>query len=181
MGAGWSIGNGEKVRFRWDCWAVKTRPLIDFAIAPVSEDVLYEKVADFVSLDNQWKWLLFSHLLSNHIILKIASIQPPNPTRGQDQIYWSASSKVVFTVKSTYHYLAGSQYEGKDSSWLLAWRWKGLQAVRTFLWTVMHDRLKTRLELKRRHFDSDGICDRCGFDLEGTLHVLRVCPVAKRI
>lgn len=45
----------------------------------------------------------------------------------------------------------------------------------------MHDRLKTKLELRRRHLDSDGICDRCGLDLESPLHVLRDCPVAKRI
>lgn len=32
MGAGWSIDNGEKARFWWDCWATKTRPLIDYAI-----------------------------------------------------------------------------------------------------------------------------------------------------
>lgn len=44
----------------------------------------------------------------------------------------------------------------------------------------MHDRLKTKLELRRRHLDSDGICDRCGLELESTLHVLRDCPVAKR-
>lgn len=135
-------------------------------------------MADFVSLDNQWKWEIFS---PNHIVLKIASIQPPTPTRGQDPISWSASSKGLFTIKSAYHHLAGLEYEDKESNWLLAWLWKGPQDICIFIWTVMHDRLKTKLELRRRHLDSDGICDRCGLDLESPLHVIRDCPVAKRI
>lgn len=63
----------------------------------------------------------------------------------------------------------------------LAWRWKGPQAIRVFIWTVLHDRLKTKRELMRRHLVSNGYRDRCGLDLESNLHVLRDCPMAKRV
>ncbi|KAH9649197.1 putative ribonuclease H protein [Citrus sinensis] len=86
-----------------------------------------------------------------------------------------------FTVRSAYQYLAGSRHEDKDSSWLLAWRWNGPQAICVFISIVLHDRLKTKRELMRRHFASNGYCDRCGLDLESTLRVLRDCPMAQRI
>lgn len=76
---------------------------------------------------------IFSPLLPNHILLKIASIQLPRPERGNDQIYWLASSKGNFTVRLAYHYLASFEYEEKDSSWLLALRWKRPQTIRTFI------------------------------------------------
>ncbi|KAH9680258.1 putative ribonuclease H protein [Citrus sinensis] len=82
-----------------------------------------------------------------------------------------------FTVRSAYHYLAGSRHEDKDSSWLLAWRWNGPQAICVFISIVLHDRLKTKRELMRRHFASNGYCDRCGLDLESTLHFT---PVTER-
>ncbi|KAH9704391.1 putative ribonuclease H protein [Citrus sinensis] len=108
-GIGWSIGNGEYARFWWDCWATKKQPLIDYAIAPIGEDILQGKVVDFVNQKSQWKWEIFSPLLPNHILLKIASIQLPRPERGKDQVYWLASSKGNFTVRSAYHYLASSE------------------------------------------------------------------------
>ena len=181
MGAGWSIGNGEKARFWWDCWATKMRPLIEYATAPVHEDSLHGKVADFVNVDSQWKWESFSSLLLTHVLFKVASIQPPRPERGQDQIFWSASNTGNFIVRSAYHYLAGSRHDDKDLNWFLTWRWKGPQAICVFIWTVLHDRLKTKRELMRRHLVSNGYCDRCGLDLESTLHVLRDCPMTQRI
>ncbi|KAH9647730.1 putative ribonuclease H protein [Citrus sinensis] len=101
MGAGWSIDNGEKARFWWDCWATKARPLIDYAIAVLPQ------------------------------FMKTSCMGP--------------------------------------------------QAIRVFIWTVLHDRLKIKRELMRRHLVSNGYCDRCGLDLESTLHVLRDCPMAKRV
>lgn len=50
-----------------------------------------------------------------------------------------------------------------------------------FIWLVLHNRLKIKAEILRRHIQIGSVCDRCGTSVEDTLHVIRDCLVAKRL
>ena len=69
----------------------------------------------------------------------------------------------------------------EDYCWRSIWRWKGPQSVRIFLWQALHDCLKTKSELARRHIPISEACDRCGASIEDTLHALRDCVAVKTL
>lgn len=74
------------------------------------------------------------------------------------------------------HAISKAKYSEKDQIWGIAWSWKGPQSVRIFRWLVLHNRLKMKAELTRRHIQIV-----VAILLEDVLHVLRDCMVAKRV
>lgn len=112
----WNIGDGRKVRFWWDCWATKSHPLIFYALAPVPHTIINKVAAEFVDGNGNWQWESFAHLLPNHIILRVASVIPPNFTRGDDQLFWAESNKGIFMVKAAYTTMSRPMhnYENQD-------------------------------------------------------------------
>ncbi|KAL9451429.1 hypothetical protein AB3S75_013068 [Citrus x aurantiifolia] len=100
-----NIGDGEKVRFWWDCWVTTSNPLADFVTQPIPNTLLSKRVADFVDETGNWNWSLFSHLLPNNILLKIASVHPPKASHEVDSYFWGVSSNGIFSVKSAYELL----------------------------------------------------------------------------
>lgn len=100
-------------------------------------------------------------------------------------IFWPDSTKVIshkgnFSVKCAYSAITASCNNAGDSIWSFAWKWNGPQSIRMFLWMAPRDRLKTKSELMRRHFQADINCERCGLS-ETTLHTLHDCFFAKRL
>lgn len=150
----------------------KNQPLINYEIAPVPDHCVHRKVVDFVDNAGNWLWESFSFLLPHNILLRIASYKPPLADDGADQVFWAESAKGCFIVKSAYHALSKTILSDDEKLWSLAWSWKGPQSIRFFIWLVLHDKLKTRFELSRRHLLVDDWCDRCGSTLENTIHVI---------
>ncbi|KAH9724217.1 putative ribonuclease H protein [Citrus sinensis] len=180
VGMRWNIGDGERVRFWWDCWVTTSSPLAEFVTQPIPNTLLSKRVADFVDETGNWNWSLFSHLLPNNILLKIASVHPPTASHGADSFFWGASSNGTFSVKSAYELLDDPIGNGDHNFWCLAWSWKGPHSIRVFLWLLLHGRLKTRKELNRRHLVVSTQCDKCGGPVEDILHTLRDCITARR-
>lgn len=116
----------------------------------------------------------------SNIILRIASVYPPSQERGADQFCWADSKTGSFTVKSAYHAISKNIFSMDDCRWNLAWSWKGPQSIRIFIWLVLHDRVKTKSELSRRHFSCD-TCDRCGCGREDLLHAIRDYMVVRKV
>ena len=80
-------GDGEKVRFWWDCWVTTSNHLADFVTQTIPNTLLSKRVADFVDETRNWNWSLFSHLLPNNILLKIVSVHPPKTSHGADSYF----------------------------------------------------------------------------------------------
>lgn len=119
-GIQWTIEDGQKVRFWWDCWVTKTQPLFCYALTTIPNEIINNTVADFVDQNGNWNWISFRHLLPNNIILRISSIFPPRQERGEDQLYWAESERGSFTVKSAYHAISKNTYNMEDRVWNLA-------------------------------------------------------------
>ncbi|RYR67698.1 hypothetical protein Ahy_A03g014090 [Arachis hypogaea] len=99
---------------------------------------------------------------------------------GQDQIVWAASSDNTFNLKSTYSSVQNN-IGTADYLFKLAWKWNGLERIRSFIWLVAHEAILTNAEWKRRHLTVDARCHRCNFVTEDALHVLRNCSFATTI
>ncbi|KAK9190090.1 hypothetical protein WN943_018691 [Citrus x changshan-huyou] len=111
--------------------------------------------------------------------MHIASVHPPSARNGADKAYWAAATHGKFTVKSAYEHLAQPYMQERNTIWQLAWSWKGPQSIKTFIWLVLYNRLKTRGELTSRHLPIEPHCEICGHELETTVHVLRDCPFSR--
>lgn len=70
------------------------------------------------------------------------------------------------------HAISKAKYSEKDQIWGIAWSWKGPQSVRIFRWLVLHNRLKMKAELTRRHIQIGCGCDCCGYSFGGYV----ACP-----
>ena len=77
-------------------------------------------------------WNIFSSLLNNHAILRIASMAPPLAMRGDDRVYWGASNTGIFIVQSAYQVLMNFCSVEDSQDWRHLWQWKGPQSVRLF-------------------------------------------------
>lgn len=58
-GACWWVLNGRRVKFWTDLW-LKNRPLQDYALAPLSDDMLKAYVCDYWEVNRGWKWNEFN-------------------------------------------------------------------------------------------------------------------------
>ncbi|KAH9751354.1 putative ribonuclease H protein [Citrus sinensis] len=180
-GLWWNIRNGRRVHFWLDCWVTNHKPLSSYALAPIPVESLMNLVVDFIDTNGNWCWASFEHLLPNCIILRIAAVQPPMEGKGDDKFFWANSQWGDFSVKSAYMAITENETGIEHSRWNIAWKWKGPPCVQTFIWLALHDRLKTKAEIGRRHIHIDWTCDHCGVASETTLHVLRDCFMARRL
>ncbi|KAH9666802.1 putative ribonuclease H protein [Citrus sinensis] len=172
QGARWSVCDGGRARFWIDCWATKY-PLSSLALQPIPQELINATVSEFTNGQGGWNWSSFEHLLPHYTLMQIASVMPPRPHFGSDKIYWGLDPSGMFTVRSAYASLCYHHLADHDRIWKLPWSWKGPQSIRLFLWQLMHGKLKTHVELARRHINAPEGCDRCGGAVEDILHALR--------
>lgn len=117
---------------------------------------------------------------SNHVLLRITATRPPPLANDEAQRSWAFSADGSFLTKSGYLLLNDNGYNKTDSAWQAIWKWKGPQSIKTFLWLLVHDKLKTRAELYKRHISSDTSCSRRGSAFEDSSYVLPNCIHAKK-
>ncbi|KAH9670553.1 putative ribonuclease H protein [Citrus sinensis] len=175
----WSVGDGKSIRFWWDCWVYKDKPLANQVTSLIPDHLTRLMVADCVAANGQRNWALFDHFLPHTAIMKIASIHPPSALLGPDQFYWPHSKKGNFSASSAYNAISPPDNSLQDTSWNMVWKWQGPHGVKVFIWLALHGRLKTKAEIARRHMVINTECDRCGAPVEDILHVLRDCMGTK--
>ena len=54
--------------------------------------------------------------------------------KGDDQFFWANSQRGDFSIKSAYATITENQTAVENSRWSIAWKWKGLPRVQTFIW-----------------------------------------------
>lgn len=136
QGVSWAVRNGRKARFWSDVWLEGYGPLADHACStqPIPEEIHKLKVADMVTPIQQWRWVIFAHLLPMQLMMVLlASYPPPNMEIDDDKVFRQYSSSgvfMVFTVKSAYKLVQNHQL---GPLWRLVWDWKGLERIRMFI------------------------------------------------
>ncbi|CAN1162877.1 Putative ribonuclease H protein At1g65750, partial [Linum perenne] len=140
-------------------------------------------VAEARSTDGNWNWefLRRSPPPPPHIIELVAGMEPPCDTLGDDGIIWGSDLRGKFTLKTAYEILACEDHHTEQDIWRIVWRWAGPSRVRHFLWLVVHDRILTNAERRRRHMTDSDDCQICRGRTEDTLHVIRDCKLAREV
>ncbi|CAN1131281.1 Putative ribonuclease H protein At1g65750 [Linum perenne] len=179
-GLQWSIRDGKSTRFWLDKWVNDGTVLIDQAINITRIDPSLT-VSDCCNLDGTWNMdLLHANLLPSAIPLVIG-MQPPKSTSGTDRLVWGLEDNGVFSVKTAYLILKDLNTDGGDYDWRLAWRWKGPNRIKHFIWLVCHNRILTNEERNRRHLTNQVVCPRCSIHSESLSHVIRDCHFALQV
>lgn len=101
--------------------------------------------------------------------------------RDPDKFRWNASPDGVFSTKSAYKVILGSNPYGRKELFQVIWNWKGTERIKYFLWKLAHKSILTNLERARRHIAMDAACPFCLDHDESLLHLFRDCNRASRV
>ena len=69
---------------------------------------------------------------------------------------------------------------GNNGLWKRLWRLKVPPKIHIFWWQAMNNFLPTKMELHRRHVESEAFCATCGDEGESLFHVAFECSMARR-
>ncbi|CAN1142156.1 Putative ribonuclease H protein At1g65750 [Linum perenne] len=106
---------------------------------------------------------------------------PPDARLGDDAIVWGLEASGRFSVKTAYWLVKELAEEDEDTDWKKVWSWEGPAKIKHFIWLVMHGKLITNEERRRRHLSPDAICLECQDPCESMDHILRRCHVAQEV
>ncbi|PNY05784.1 telomere repeat-binding factor 1-like protein, partial [Trifolium pratense] len=181
-GLQWSIGNGRKIRFWNDRWlpsgiVIVLREVVKQPVDPCLEN----KTIDYFS-DNNGGWRLqeASDLIPTQVMNQIFGCTAAVENVSEDKPFWPFSSNGTFTVKTAYELLLHS-HEQDSVLWNNVWKWEGPQKIKSFLWRVLNDGLKTNDKRYRCRLTTLSGCPLCSNTCESTLHLFRNCVEVKPV
>lgn len=115
------------------------------------------------------------------VVMGIAGYIPPSQDALEDTMIWDKSANGRFTVKTTYMVREEDGTIERDPIWRIVWKWKGMERIRMFLWTVAHNAIMTNEMRWRRRISDNKCCCDCVNEVENLTHSLRDCPKARKI
>ncbi|KAJ8432430.1 hypothetical protein Cgig2_016060 [Carnegiea gigantea] len=138
-------------------------------------------VEDFWDPSRGWKWELFSILLPNEVLKKIASFEVSPGTENEDLLVWDGSPNGKFTITSVMNLIHPGNQGDEDPFWQLIWKCPVPQKIRVFLWLGAHDRLMSNANRFTRGLADSPKCKNCLNMVEDGLHIMRDCQHAKSV
>jgi ribonuclease HI len=100
---------------------------------------------------------------------------------GPDILRWGHSASGNFSVKEAYHLQANHHIQVKDIIWEKVWDKALWPKISTFLWLVIHNRILTWDNLRKRGFVGPSICVLCHSQEETKEHLFNGCSYSQRI
>ena len=176
-----NLGNGRRVLFWKDSWLEGFGPLINQLNSEVQVESLNHTVAEMVDGGGNWKWEVFAHLLPMQAVMGIAGYIPPRQDALEDTMIWEKSVNGRFTIKTAYMVREEDESIDRDPIWRIIWKWKGMERIKMFLWTVAHNAIMTNEMRWRRRISDNKCCCECVNEVETLTHALRDCPKAQKI
>ncbi len=102
-----------------------------------------------------------------------------SPNNNPDGIQWRWSTPGTFTVKSAFTFLQDGGFRGCFLPRL--WAIRASLKVKIFLWLVLRGRVRTKVNLSKRGWTGDVICNFCSEAAESIDHLFLGCPNTKAI
>ena len=100
---------------------------------------------------------------------------------GPDSMVWDQSTDGKFTVRKAYMVQEEGVELDQDPLWKIIWKWKGLERIKVFLWTVGHNAIMTNERRWQIRISDNRYCSHCVNEVETLTHALRDCPRARKI
>lgn len=127
-----------------------------------------------------WDWQHVTDSISHTNLVKLASTSLQWDTKEGDQLGWLKPNGVFF-VQSAYEVHTNLKEEGVWLGWKRIWKLKVQQCVKTFIWTLSHDRILTNQCLWRRKLVDNPSCTRCNCKKEDAIYTLRDCLASNEV
>ncbi|KAK9015627.1 hypothetical protein V6N11_006726 [Hibiscus sabdariffa] len=177
----WSVQDGTATDFWNDYWLDGEGKLASMCAA--DSHTMPATVASMVAANGGWNWNQLCQWLPADALAATAAIKPPRPDAGADVPGWRWENNRTFSVRSAYKALTADTTTplvpistDNTNCWSRIWKLQVQQRVRVFLWLVLHQRIMTNVERKRRHLAISDVCASCQSEAETIIHVLRDCP-----
>ena len=155
--------------------------LAEVITQPIPSSLCNLLVVAFINVSGDWKWNIFAQFLPDSICAEIHSMPKPQVILEADVPVWHHTSDGSFSTNSAYHFLMKDHFAAQQNIWKEVWRWPGPQKIRSFLWLVLNDGIKTNVFRFRRGISNNTDCPRCGAEAETLTHMLRDCRNVKSL
>jgi hypothetical protein len=96
-------------------------------------------------------------------------------TEGGDKVYWGLEQSGKYTAKSLYKFMTTGGI--RDLQMMAIWKCNIPLKVKIFMWMAMHDRIQSKVQLKKKKWSGPLEYLVCG-KVETADHILFQCPVA---
>ena len=174
--ASWSVGNGRSINFWTNNWL--ERPIADqWGIPHSLLQPINMKVADCI-VDSNWSIPDYVWNRDADLAVKILKVTlPANDI--PDKLIWKNALDGNLTHKLAYAFMIGA---GPKVSWdKILWN-SYIPPSRAFItWRVLHNKLPTDDNLRKRGCYIVSICCFCMNYVESTHHILFDCPVTYKL
>ena len=96
----------------------------------------------------------------------------------KDVLGWGKNGN--YMVKEGYKKLS-SDSSIVESIWKKVWKSDCIPKVNSFIWLLVHNKLLTAENLRKRQIAGPSRCTLCNSDLESTVHIFLQCSVSKQV
>jgi hypothetical protein len=141
-----------------------------------------------VATEHTWRqWKTSNHELGTPPDLNLTSWQQEAGRRkiprreGSDILRWGHSASSNFSVKEAYGIQCNHNNQQGDNIWSKIWRKELWPKVSTFLWLIIHNRILTWDNLRKRGFTGPSMCVLCQSQEETKEHLFNGCSYSQII
>ncbi|XP_057428997.1 uncharacterized protein LOC130722320 [Lotus japonicus] len=180
LGSLWRVGNGQTTLFWSDTWNISLGNLSDYIPEDSPEWVRFLPV-NYYAENGHWKRETLNLLLPPAIVNKVCTINPPDPTKGEDFLSWKPNPDGKFSINYVYPLLLEVENQNTHPSFEAIWKFKGPPKVQSFLWKVAHNKILTNQERMKRNMSTNATCPRCLSADETVIHAIRDCPFIQQV
>uniref|UniRef100_M1A801 Reverse transcriptase zinc-binding domain-containing protein n=1 Tax=Solanum tuberosum TaxID=4113 RepID=M1A801_SOLTU len=172
------VGNGEKVAFWKDIWCGQWPLNQNF---PELYNLCQAQDATVAELWTGQGWnLRLRRNLNDWEVNFIADFQNTVPqnlnlTEEKDSLVWKVDSKGIFTVRSAYKDLTGTNTQEIRWPWRMIWKTKVPYKVNYFTWLLTKDAVLTHENLNKRKHNLCSRCHLCEEQIETVNHLFLHC------
>jgi hypothetical protein len=100
---------------------------------------------------------------------------------GMDQLRWGHKDGGEFNLKEVRHYIEDQDQEDPTHQWDKLWNSPQWPKIKIFQWLILHNRILTWENLRKRGFIGPSRCHLCEEKEETTNHLLDECTLTAEV
>ena len=116
---------------------------------------------------------------AENLMFTILHGKAPINKSSKDVTGWGKNGN--YTVKEGFKMLTSDSTATTESIWKKVWKSYCIPKVNSFIWLLMHNKLLTAENLKKRGITGPSRCALCNSESESTLHIFLQCNVTLQV